>query len=106
MVKIVLEHRTKSPENTQILVELIKQVRAVARKQPGFITGETLVDAEDPCHAVVISTWKRVEDWEAWDKSPERMATRPVIEALLVVPFNAMILSTPVVWREDIAHEF
>jgi heme-degrading monooxygenase HmoA len=106
VIKVVLEHRTKSVENTEKLVELIKQVRAVARQQAGFVTGETLVDTEDPCHVVVISTWKRREDWRAWDVSPERAATRPQIEDLLVVPFNALILTVPIVWREDIAYVF
>jgi len=106
MVKIVLEHRTKSRENTTKLVDLIKEVRSVARQQPGFITGETFVDAEDPCHVVVISTWKNDQDWKNWDTSTARAATRPRIEELLAVPFNAMILSVPVVWREDLANVF
>jgi heme-degrading monooxygenase HmoA len=106
MIKVVLEHRSKSVENTEKLVELIRQVRAMARKRTGFVTGETLVDTEDPCHVVVISTWKRREDWEVWDASPERAASRPQIEDLLVVPFNALVLSVPIVWREDIAYVF
>jgi heme oxygenase (mycobilin-producing) len=106
MVKVVLEHRTKSRENTRKLVKLIKEVREVAHKQPGFITGETFVDAADPCHVIVISTWKRQEDWKNWDESPARALTRPKIEELLDIPFNAMILSVPVVWREDQTNVF
>jgi ribosomal protein L18E len=34
MVKVVLEHRTKSHENTKELVKLIKKVRSAARTQP------------------------------------------------------------------------
>ena len=106
MVKVVLEHRTKSRENTKNLVKLIKKVRAQARQQPGFITGETLIDTEDPCHVIVISTWQTQEDWKAWDQSGTRAATRPEIEELLVEPFNAVILPVPVVWREDLVNVF
>jgi heme-degrading monooxygenase HmoA len=106
MVKVVLEHRSKSRENTRKLVKLIKEVRAVAKKQTGFITGETFVDADDPCHVIVISTWQKQEDWKAWDESPDRAATRPQIEELLEVPFNAIILPLPVVWREDQTNVF
>jgi heme oxygenase (mycobilin-producing) len=106
MVKIVLEHRTKNRENTEKLVKLIQDVRTIAHEQPGFIAGETLVDVEDPCHVIVLSTWKRQEDWKAWDDSPVRAISRPKIEDLLVVPFNAMILPVPVVWREDNVYIF
>jgi heme-degrading monooxygenase HmoA len=106
MVKVVLEHRTKSRENTKTLVKLIKHIRAQARQQHGFITGETLVDTEDPCHVIVISTWQTQEDWKAWDASDTRAATRPHIEELLVEPFNAVILPVPVVWREDLVNVF
>ncbi len=106
MVKVVLEHRTKSRENTRKLVKLIKDVRKTASKQNGFVTGETFVDADDPCHVIVISTWKKQEDWKAWDESPARALTRPQIEDLLEVPFNAMILALPVVWREDQTNVF
>ena len=106
MVKVVLEHRTKSRENTKKLVKLIKNIRLQARQQPGFITGETLVDTEDPCHVIVISTWQSQEDWKAWDNSPIRGESRPEIEDLLVEPFNAVILPLPVVWREDLVNVF
>jgi heme-degrading monooxygenase HmoA len=106
MVKVVLEHRTKSHENTKELVKLIKKVRSAARTQPGFIVGETFVDADDPCHVIVISTWQCPEDWKAWDESPARAATRPEIESLLVQPFNAIILPAPIVWREDLVNTF
>jgi heme-degrading monooxygenase HmoA len=106
MVKVVLEHRTKSRENTKTLVKLIKKIRAQAKMQSGFITGETFVDTEDPCHVVVISTWQRQEDWKAWDTSPVRGQSKPEIEDLLVEPFNAVILPVPVVWREDIVNVF
>jgi heme-degrading monooxygenase HmoA len=106
MVKVVLEHRTKSRENTKNLVKLIKKIRLQAKLQPGFITGETLVDTEDPCHVIVISTWKTQEDWKAWDNSPIRGESRPAIEDLLVEPFNAVVLPLPVVWREDLVNVF
>jgi heme oxygenase (mycobilin-producing) len=106
MVRVVLEHRTKSPENTKNLVKSIRKVRLVASHHPGFVTGETFVDAEDPCHVIVISTWKSAEDWKAWDESYERSVTTPIIENLLVQPLNAVILSSPVAWREDLVNIF
>ena len=85
---------------------LIKKVRFQAKQQHGFITGETLVDVEDPCHVIVISTWQTQDDWKAWDTSALRAETKPQIEELLVEPFSAIILPLPVVWREDMGNVF
>lgn len=106
MVKVVLVHRTKNVESSKALVRLIKKVRAVASKQPGFILGETLLNVENPCHIIVISTWKTAQDWEKWDKSAPREETTPQIQALLVAPFDVFIHQEPAVWREDLINIF
>jgi heme oxygenase (mycobilin-producing) len=106
MVKVVLIHRTKDLESSKALIKVIKKVRAVASKQPGFVYGETLVNAENPCHIIVISTWKSDGDWEAWDKSAARAATKPDIQTLLTEPFDTFIHPEPAVWREDMVNTF
>jgi heme-degrading monooxygenase HmoA len=106
MVKIALVHRTKDIESSKELIRLINKVRAVARKQPGFILGETLVNVENPCHVLVISTWKTADDWKAWDESAARAATTHDIQALLTEPFDTFIHPEPAVWREDLINTF
>ena len=106
MVKVVLVHRTKNVESSKALVRLIKKVRATASKQPGFILGETLVNVENPCHIIVISTWKTAEDWRRWDESGPRATTTPQIQALLSEPFDIFIHQEPAVWREDLMNTF
>jgi heme oxygenase (mycobilin-producing) len=106
MVKIVLIHYTKDRESSKELVKVIKKVRAVASKQPGFITGETLVNAENPCHIIVISTWRSAEDWKNWDESSARAATKPDIQRLLVEPFGTVIHPATGLWREDLVNTF
>lgn len=46
--------------------------RAVAA--PGFISGETLVDARDPNHRITLANWRSTADWEHWYQSAERKA--------------------------------
>jgi heme-degrading monooxygenase HmoA len=105
MIKVVLVHKTKDRDRSKELIKLIDKVRDVAKKQPGFISGETLVNIEDPCTVIVISTWQKEEDWKAWDESPERAVNTPSIQALLVQPFDAFI--HPVgIWREDLINTF
>ena len=55
MIRVILEHKTKDKEKTRKLVKGIKLVRAEARKQHGFIYGDTLVDVNDPCHVFAAS---------------------------------------------------
>lgn len=40
--------------------------------KPGYITGETLINIDDPEDFIVISTWKSPEDWKNWLNSKER----------------------------------
>jgi heme oxygenase (mycobilin-producing) len=106
MIRVVLEHRTKDEENTRQLVEGIKKVRAEARKQHGFIAGDTLVNVVDPCHVVVISSWQTLADWKAWDESAIRKSMLPLIEDHLIEAFTENTMTDNVVWKEEIAHVF
>lgn len=39
---------------------------------PGFISGETLVDAKDMNHRLTLCNWRSVADWDRWYHSDER----------------------------------
>ena len=34
--------------------------------QSGYVSGETLVNYDDPTEHLVISTWKTLKDWNIW----------------------------------------
>ena len=50
--------------------------------QPGYISGETLCDAEHPGECLVISKWETVEDWNNWVRNHERAVIDQKIETL------------------------
>jgi heme-degrading monooxygenase HmoA len=100
MIKVVMEHRTKSREYSKILIDMINKVHHVVIPQPGLISSETFEDAADPCHVIIITTWNTAEEWKTWDESPERAASMPAIEETLAQPFNSVVLSDKVVWRK------
>ena len=83
MVRVIVEHKTKDPEK---LIDVIKELRNEAMKHAGYITGETLVNSEDPTNILVISTWQKAEDWDAWDKSENRCKITEKIKELLAEP--------------------
>ncbi len=50
--------------------------------QPGYISGETLINADDPQEVLVISTWDSLEHWDAWLASGERAALQAQVDAI------------------------
>jgi len=80
-VKIFIKRHVKKGK-TQEAVELLKDVRSHALKQPGYISGETLINHYDPCNITVISTWQTIDDWIRWEESDERSAKENQLEVL------------------------
>ena len=88
MVRVLVQHRAK---DTEKLIDAIRDLRNEAMKQPGYITGETLVNIEDTSNVLVISTWQRAEDWKAWDTSETRVKITKRVNKLLVEPYTVHI---------------
>ncbi len=81
-VKIFIRRKV-SPENVLALTVLLKKLRSLTLNQSGYIYGETLkrIDNKDEC--MVISTWRSLDDWNAWLNNEERKAIQGEIDALL-----------------------
>ena len=82
-VKIIIRRRIPKGKEAQLL-PLLLGLRSKAMSQPGYISGETLRNVNDPEEYVFISTWKSVDDWKAWEKSKERDKIQSEIETMLV----------------------
>ena len=91
MVRVIIEHKIKSPEHIARAIELIREKRNWAMKEPGFITGETLTNIDDPTNMLVISTWENREAWDNWDKKKKKADMNPRIYELLSEPFTVRI---------------
>ncbi len=61
----------------------IRQLKQKACHMPGYISGEVLVDTENPSRCLVMSTWKGIEYWLTWIKSDERKQAGSVIRKML-----------------------
>lgn len=82
VVKVILLRRVPT-ETASELRPLLMELRALALAQPGYISGETLINADDPEEYLVISTWTDIEHWNAWLKNGERMMVQRQIDGLL-----------------------
>jgi len=81
-VKIFIK-RNVSSNNVLELTVLLKKLRSLTLNQDGYIYGETLrrVDREDEC--MVISTWRSLDDWNAWLNNEQRTSIQNEIDTLL-----------------------
>jgi heme oxygenase (mycobilin-producing) len=82
VVKVILLRRVPA-EAADEMKPLLMELRALALAQPGYISGETLMNADDPEEYLVISTWSNMESWKKWLTNPERMMVQRAIDTLL-----------------------
>jgi len=71
MLRVIIERQLKTGKREE-LMPLLKEMRAAALQQPGYVTGETLVSTEDPSILATLSTWRSMDDWKAWENSEIR----------------------------------
>ena len=62
---------------------LLRELRSGATRQPGFISGQTVVDAFNPTIFMTISHWSSMAVWDLWEKDSERSAIIERINKLL-----------------------
>ena len=73
-------------ENEKVVYGLLKDLRAYAMQQQGYISGETLICADDPQKIIVISTWHSIDNWNSWKDSEQRKKIDTILEKLQVEP--------------------
>lgn len=61
--------------------KLVMKLRESAMMQDGYISSETLRNFDDPEDFIVISTWRSLEDWRAWEANPERQKLQEELDS-------------------------
>jgi heme-degrading monooxygenase HmoA len=82
MIRVLIERRLIEHVET-FAYDAFREIRHEAIKKPGYISGETLRDIDDPNHFIVISSWQSREDWNAWASSEERLQADEQFRAAL-----------------------
>lgn len=83
-VKVMIKRRVSENKKADILPLIIK-LRKMATSQPGYICGETLINADDKMEYLVVSTWNDLDSWRDWQLSAQRISIDEKLEALLDV---------------------
>ena len=81
-VKIIIKREVRKEKEKELL-PLLTELRSKAIAQSGYISGETLNNIDNPEEYLVISTWRSVESWKAWESSMQREKIHRKIDAIL-----------------------
>ncbi len=88
MVKVIVQRRVKKLEDVW---SLLRQLRVEAIHHPGYISGETLQQKDDPSTIITISSWVNMDSWSSWEKSPKRSEMYKKIEPFLTEKPKVMV---------------
>lgn len=94
MIRVMLERQVKK-ENYDKLMEYLRDLRSAALRQPGYVTGETLVKGDDPVDVLVISSWISEEHWNAWACAQTRIELDDMINRILLKEPSCSIYKVP-----------
>lgn len=94
--KIIIKRRFREG-NTPQIVALLNDIRSLAMKMPGYVSGETLVKIGFPNDMVVISTWHSIEEWCSWRDSKGRKEFEAMLEVYQDGPtiYEEYLVGTP-----------
>ena len=70
----------KPGDNAKRLLPHIIELRSLAVRQPGYISGETFFNLDRPEECLVISRWTTLEYWQKWRDNPQRMEINENLE--------------------------
>jgi len=81
-VKVFIKRKLQENNSVELTL-LLNKLRALALRQPGYLSGETFyrIDKKDEC--MVIGTWRSLEDWNSWVNNPQRIEVQAEIDKLL-----------------------
>ncbi len=81
-VKIIIR-RTVAEDKVKDLIPLLEKLRTLAKKQPDYLSGETLKSLDKPDEFLVISAWNSPIAWEKWLTNKDRQKVQKRIDDLL-----------------------
>lgn len=81
-IKVILFRRVPA-EKVNALKPLLIELRSLAMAQRGYISGETLMNENDPEEYLVISSWTTKSRWIEWFENPQRRELQVKVDALL-----------------------
>ena len=86
MITKVIIKRKIMPEKEKDFFPLLRQLRLTAMEQDGYISGETLICAEQTNKVLVISQWISLDHWKTWKEHGKRKEIDDLLNELQEEP--------------------
>ena len=83
-IGVLIKRITKHGEDAKVLLPHIIELRALAVRQPGYISGETFLSLDRPEECLVIGRWTSLEHWQQWKRDQRRIELDGNMEKHLV----------------------
>lgn len=95
LAKVLIRRHFKQGHTSEI-VSLLNDLRAAAMRQPGYISGLTLMEPENPNAMLVIGTWQTLEAWNRWKANAQRTRLEAMLDIYLEGPtqYDAYIVGS------------
>ncbi|MFC1877563.1 antibiotic biosynthesis monooxygenase family protein [Thermodesulfobacteriota bacterium] len=71
-IGILIKRVTRHGVDAKVLLPLIVELRSLAVRQSGYISGETFFNLDRSEECVVIGRWTSLEHWQQFKKNPLR----------------------------------
>ena len=81
-IQVIIKRKWQT-DDPEALFPLLTELRSLAKKQPGYISGETLKSLDDPEDYMVVSHWESADDWKKWLQSKERRDLQGQVDSLI-----------------------
>jgi len=85
LTKVFIKRRFREGKLKDIFTQL-RKIRLSAMKREGYVSGETLVEIDDPKKVMVVSIWQSMEDWLEWKDDETRIEINKELDELLEGP--------------------
>ncbi|MHC4459303.1 MAG: antibiotic biosynthesis monooxygenase family protein [Planctomycetota bacterium] len=79
----VISKRTFQMDEKKKLIPLLTKLRSLSKHQRGHVSRETLRSIDNPGEYIVISEWKKTEDWKQWLRNKEIRDVQGQIDSII-----------------------
>ncbi|MGD0794877.1 MAG: hypothetical protein ABR958_04695 [Dehalococcoidales bacterium] len=93
VVRVVVDHALKDKKDIEAYIKVMRELTNEARKRPGYVTGETLVNTEDERNILVIATWHSSKQFTDWYTPEIRQKVNGMYPLILTEPPRIRIYS-------------
>lgn len=81
-VKVIIS-RTVSADQVNAIKPYLAELHALAWRSKGYISGEALINRDQPDERITISSWQAVENWEAYRNLEEAQQLHYKVDQIL-----------------------